>query len=88
MLNEYLYRIKAYRLRRVDEELDMHRTAWLYHQAGAKRAQGKKTVPVYKSFKEFFDYEKEIARVEGKKANSLSDKHRRMAQLAAEANKS
>lgn len=74
-------------MRRVDKELDMHRQAWLYHQAGGKKAQGKKTVPMYKTFKDFFDYDKEVARVEGKPASSLSDKHRRMAQLAAQANK-
>lgn len=71
----------------MDEELDMHRQAWLYHQAGAKKEQNKKTVPVYKTFKDFFDYDKEIARIEGKRASSLSDKHRRMARLAAQANK-
>lgn len=86
-LSEYLLRMKAHRLRRVDVELDMHRTAWLHHQAGAKRLQGKKTVPVYKTFKDFFDYDKAIASVEGRKTSSLSDKHRRMAQLAAQANK-
>lgn len=85
-LTEYLFRIKAYRLKRVDEELNMHKMAWLYHQASAKKVQGKKQVPVYKSFKEFFDYKKEIARVEGKKTNELSEKHRRMAQLAMQAN--
>lgn len=86
-LNEYLHRIKAYRLSRVDAELDMHRTAWLYHRAGARKAQGKKEVPMYKSFKEFFDYDKAIALVEGKKESSLSDKHRRMARIAMQANK-
>lgn len=85
-LNEYLIRLKAYRLRRADAELDMHRTAWLYHQAGAKKQQGKQTVPVYKTFKDFYNYDEAIARIEGKKTNKLNEKHKRLAQIALKAN--
>lgn len=84
---EYLYRFKAYSLRRVDAEYDMHLNAWLNHQAGATKKQGKDTVSAYKSFKDFFDYEKRIEEVEKTKPKKLNEQHRRMAQLAAQANK-
>lgn len=84
---EYLYRFKAYRLKRVDAEYDMHLNAWLNQQAGATKKQGKDTVSAYKSFKDFFDYEKRIDEVEKPKAKKLNDQYRRMAQLAAQANK-
>lgn len=81
---EYLYRFKAYKLRRVDEEYDMHLAAWLHHQAGATKKQGKDTVSAYKSFKDFFDYDKRLADVEA--PPKLNDQHKRMARLAVAAN--
>lgn len=59
-LPEYLYRMKAYSLSRVDAEYDLHLQAWLNVQAGAKRMKGDKQVSVYKSFNDFFDYKKRV----------------------------
>lgn len=83
---EYLYRLRAYRLKRVDEEYDMHLTAFLNVRAGAQKKKGKETVPAYPSMKEFFDYEKRIAQIEGKDVHTLSPQYRRMAQAAAQVN--
>ncbi len=83
---EYLYRFKAYKLRRVDEEYDIHLAAWLHQQAGATKKQGKDTVSAYKSFKDFFDYEKRLADVDALKPKELNSQHKRMARLAARAN--
>lgn len=83
---EYLYRLRAYRLKRVDEEYDMHLTAFLNVRAGAQKKKGKETVPVYPTMKEFFDYDKRIAKIEGGGVDKLNEKHNRMAQIAAQVN--
>lgn len=83
---EYLYRLRAHRLSRVDAEYDMHLSAWLNHQAGAKKMQGKKTISAFKSFKDFFDYEKRLKDIDKPEVKGLSDQHKRMARLAAQVN--
>lgn len=85
---EYLHRIKAHRLKRVDIEYDMHLSAWLNERVGAMKEQGKKQVPVFKKFVDFFDYAKRVNEINGTKDNKISDQHKRMAQLAMMANKS
>jgi len=82
---EYLYRFKAYRLSRIDVEYDMHLSAWLNKQAGSTKEKGKKTVSAFESFKDFFDYEKRIKDVD-KVQVKLSDKYKKMAQMAAKIN--
>lgn len=57
-LLEYQMLMKAYALRSLDEEYKAHKQAWLNQQVQATKQQGKKTVPVYRKFKQFFDYEK------------------------------
>ena len=60
LLDEYLLLMKAYNLKRVDKEYDYHLQAWLSQQVQATEQRGKKSVPVYKNFKEFFDYERRV----------------------------
>ena len=52
--------MKSYSLQRVDKEYDYHLQAWLSQQVQATEQRGKKSVPVYKNFKDFFDYEERI----------------------------
>ena len=52
--------MKAESLKRVDSEYEIHLQAWVSHQVKAKKKQGKKTVPIYEKFSQFFDYEKRI----------------------------
>ena len=52
--------MKAEQLKRVDREYEIHLQAWVSHQVKAEKKQGKKTVPVYEKFSQFFDYEKRI----------------------------
>ena len=52
--------MKAKSLKRVDSEYEIHLQAWVSHQVKAEKKQGKKTVPVYEKFSQFFDYEKRI----------------------------
>lgn len=52
--------MKAESLKRVDSEYEIHLQAWVSHQVKAEKKQGKKTVPVYEKFSQFFDYEERI----------------------------
>ena len=67
-LYEYNMKMTAFRLRQADREYESHLQAWVNREIKAKREAGKKKlVPVYKTFKQFFDLEKrtrEILRAE------------------------
>ena len=78
--------MKAHELRKIDKEYDMHLQAWLNVQAQSTKEQGKKQVPVYKTFKEFFDYEARIREVLKPKKKRLDANMRRMARIAKMAN--
>ena len=58
---EYQMLIKAYELAEVDRANVRHQQAWLTVSAGATKKDGR---PVYKKFKDFFDYEAELKRKE------------------------
>lgn len=64
---EYRIRMEAYNLRQFDTEFHLHELAWLNREVKAERKSGKKTKPVYRTFKQFFDYEKILDRFKGKK---------------------
>lgn len=56
---EYELRKRAYALAEVDEEYRIHRMAWVHREIKAEKKTGKnKSKPVYRRFKDFFDYEK------------------------------
>lgn len=68
-LAEYELRLTAYRLKRLDDQELIHQQAWANWQVQATTQKGKKSVPVFTSFKKFFDkekYEKEILGVKEK----------------------
>lgn len=46
--------IKSIKLSLTDKERDLHALAWLNIQAKATKQRGKKTVPYFNSFDEFF----------------------------------
>ncbi|MBM7717234.1 hypothetical protein JOC94_004259 [Bacillus thermophilus] len=85
-LKEYAYKMRAYQLKRIDKEHDMHIQAWLYHMAGATKEQGKKQVPVFRKFQDFYNYEEELKKVERPQRSKLFPKWQRMASLAARIN--
>lgn len=65
---EYEMRMEAFRLQMVDRDYYIHRQAYLDFAVQAERPVGKgRTKPVYNRFDKFFDYEKELKRVSGKK---------------------
>lgn len=55
---EYELRLKAYRLKRLDEQELIYQQAWANWQVQSTKQQGKKQVPIYSTFKKFFDKEK------------------------------
>lgn len=57
-LYEYEMRMTAYQLKQVDREYEIHLQAWANWNVQAMKSQGKrKKVPVFKTFRQFFDYE-------------------------------
>ncbi|WP_206193300.1 MULTISPECIES: hypothetical protein [Virgibacillus] len=83
-LGEYALRIRAFRLQQVDKEYKMYKQAWINHQVTLTKEQGKKQVPIYKRFKDFFDYEKHLKEVT--KPKRVSDKMKRLAAIAKQVN--
>lgn len=59
---EYELRIKAYQLKRLDEQYNIHLQAWATVMAG----QTRKGKPVYRTFEKFFNYQKAEENILGK----------------------
>ena len=53
-LNQYFLMMRAVRLQLIDKQRDLHIGAWLNVQAKATKQRGKKTVPYFKTFDDFF----------------------------------
>ena len=53
-LTQYYLMMKAIRLKLVDKQRDLHIQAWLNTQVKATKQRGKKTVPYFKTFGDFF----------------------------------
>lgn len=64
---EYQMLCKAYELKMVDSANERHQQAWLTVSAGATKKDGR---PVYKKFKDFFNYEAELKKVGKAKPNT------------------
>ena len=73
---EYQLMCKAYELAEVDRANERHQLAWLTVSAGATKKDGR---PVYKKFKNFFDYEAELRKLERPKpTNKFSNLSKHM----------
>lgn len=83
-------RMKAFRLAQIDKEHDVAIQAWMNHQVTATKTIGsgknQRTEPVYKNFKDFFDYEKRLKEIEKPKKSRLSPKQRKLAHIATKLN--
>lgn len=81
-----MWRMKAINMKRVDREQDMHMQAWLNHQVTASKSTGKgknaKSKPVYEKFGDFYDYDKRMGKVTGKKTEKRKKRSEKAAQLA------
>ncbi|AXF57795.1 hypothetical protein DT065_00420 [Salicibibacter kimchii] len=67
----------------------MHLQAWTNQQIKATKETGqgknKKSVPVYKNFKDFFNYEKRMKQIDGKTTKEDKEK-KRLAEVAKRLN--
>lgn len=77
-MREYNILSEAYALKYVDKERDLHELAFLTFAATATKKSGK---PVYKTFKKFFDYEKELERVKKKGLEETKKEKSRIATI-------
>ena len=59
--------MEALEYRMVDDSFRDHRQAFLNFSVQAEEKSGKKTVPVYRRFRQFFDYEKELKKIKDQK---------------------
>lgn len=61
---EYRLLMEGVRLKQIDIDYRNHLQAFLNFSVKAEKKKGKyKTEPVYKNFKQFYDYEKEVEKV-------------------------
>lgn len=65
--------MKAWKLKQVDDDYRMHLQAFLDYQVQGKKKSGKKYRPVYKTFKEFYDYDAELKKATQTKPKQQSD---------------
>lgn len=70
-IRQYMKLMKAINLQQVDQQYQIHLSAWVNHQVGATENVGSEKKPKYKQvfnkFDDFFDYEKQIAIAKGEK---------------------
>lgn len=65
---QYEIMMEAYDLRLLDQSLHEHRQAFLNFAVQAEKRAGKgKTSPVYRRFKDFFDYDEELKKIKNRK---------------------
>ncbi len=65
-LYEYDLRMKARTLKEIDREYEIYLQAWTNYNVQATKKQGKdRIVPMYKTFKQFYDYDRRIDEVSG-----------------------
>ena len=69
---EYELLMQGVRLKQVDTQYKLHLQAWLTFAAKAEKKSGKKMVPVYKRFEQFYDYEKELKKAQEKTSEGKS----------------
>lgn len=63
---------EAFQYRQVDRQHELHELAYLNFAATATKKKGK---PVYKNFKKFYDYKKELEKVKREQGGIEIDRH-------------
>lgn len=70
-LSEYEIMMEALELRMFDESLHEHRQAFLNFAVKAEKKAAKgKTKPVYRRFRQFFDFDKELGKIRNRRKPS------------------
>lgn len=60
---QYNVMMEALELKMLDANFEAHRQAYLNFAVQAQKSSGKKMIPVFRNFRKFFDYEKELKNV-------------------------
>lgn len=70
---QYEVMMEALELRMLDQDLHEHRQAFLNFAVQAEKKAGKgKTRPVYRKFRQFFDYDAELKKIKNRKKKKKS----------------
>lgn len=70
---QYKILMEAMELRMLDDSLHEHRQAFLNLAVQAQKKAGKgKTRPVYRTFRQFFDYDRELNKLKSRKKQKKS----------------
>lgn len=67
---------EAERYKQLDRQKDIALGAWLSFVATAKKKVGKQLKPVYPTFESFFDYSKQLKRMNGETVSELKDRYK------------
>lgn len=79
--------MKAYALKRIDREYEIHLQAYANQSSKAQKKAGKGTKSAYKNFEDFYNYEERINEVLGKKEEKYDiKKDRKVINLVQQAN--
>lgn len=73
---EYELQIKAYQLRSLDQQYNIHLQAWVNVMAG----QTRKGKPLYRTFDKFFNYQKAEEKILGKDHSLAKDQDKEQLQ--------
>lgn len=75
-VKEYEMLCEAEKYRQIDRQRDIALGAWLSFVATAKKKVGKNLKPVYPTFESFFDYSKQLKRINGEAVNDLKQRYK------------
>lgn len=78
---QYNVMMEALELKMFDRNFEAHRQAYLDFAVRAERKTGKKTVPVYKKFQKFFDYERELENLKKKRTKKTDPRFAGLSKL-------
>lgn len=72
---------KALAYKQVDRQNELHTLAFLTNAAGGMKMSGNRQIPVYRTYKEFYDYQKELDKLESDKSMNTK-KYKKLTELA------
>ena len=75
-VKEYEMLCEAEKYRQIDRQRDIALGAWLSFVATAKKKVGNNLKPVYPTFESFFDYSKQLKRINGEAVNDLKQRYK------------
>lgn len=74
LVEEYLMLMEAYKYKKLDKEYETHLQAYLNHAVKATKKVGKSQQTLFPTFKDFFDYDKRLKKLNGLEETPPVDK--------------